>query len=149
MPTTSRCRIFERWTKRPGAPVRPEGFGAARFACGAGIFMVRYRTEARQDPSQRAANSQKAKRETRLIRRKSLLLNLVSRPRSPPRDEILWKAAININHQLLTGNWPAKDDVLLGPAMDSAAMRARKLLNLHFGGRPAVFFYCPSCVGQL
>ena len=43
----------------------------------------------------------------------------------------------------------AKDNVLLCPRMNVAAMRTGELLCFYFGRLPSLFFYCPSGIGQL
>ena len=47
------------------------------------------------------------------------------------------------------GYRPAENDVLLCPGVDAAAVRTGEPLCLHYGCPPALFFYCPSRVGQL
>ena len=41
-----------------------------------------------------------------------------------------------------------EDHIFFGPGMNTAAMRAGKLLRFHFGGWPELFFYGASGIGQ-
>ena len=54
------------------------------------------------------------------------------------------------NSRTITGSLTsAEDNVLLCPRMNAAAVRAGELLWFYFGPLPALFFYCPSGIGQL
>src|ERR1700719_3693122 len=41
-----------------------------------------------------------------------------------------------------------ENHVFLGPGMNTAAMRAGKLLRFHLGGRPELFFYGAASISQ-
>ncbi len=45
--------------------------------------------------------------------------------------------------------WATENHVFFCPGMNAAAMRTGELLHLHFGGRPELFFYGASGIGQL
>ena len=54
------------------------------------------------------------------------------------------------NLRTITGSLTsAEDNVLLCPRMNAAAMRASELLCFYLSCVPALFFYCPSGIGQL
>ena len=50
---------------------------------------------------------------------------------------------------LTSGEWAAENYVLFCPGMDAAAMRTVELLRFYFGGRPKLFLYGASGIGQL